>query len=162
VKPKLLVTTTGAGDLAALVHHASGRWEKEAALDLSAGMAAAQDAAQAPRWACPVNGHSDHTLDKCRDFWEAASCTERRNMLADSSCFTCLGRDQGCSNGACAIISEVPLETVCQGCAKSSRAEQPPPNVLCCGLPFHKKPPTGDIVGAMESLSRDSKLLILV
>jgi hypothetical protein len=64
--------------------------------------------------------------------------------------FTCLGRDQGCSNGTCAIISEVPLETVCQRCAKSSRAEQPPPNVLCCGLPFHKKPPTGDIVAAME------------
>ncbi len=97
-----------------------------------------------------MNGHSGHTLDKCRDFWEAASCTERRNMLAESSCFTCLGRDQGCSNGTCAIISEVPPETVCQGCAKISRVEQPPPNVLCCGLPFHKKPPTGDIVAAME------------
>ncbi len=71
-------------------------------------------------------------------------------MLADSSCFTCLGCDQGSSNGTCAIISEVPPETVCQGCAKSSRAEQPPPNVLCCGLPFHKKPPTGEIVAAME------------
>jgi hypothetical protein len=150
MKPKLSVTTTDAGDLAASVHYTSGRWEKEAAPDLSAGMAAAQDAGRAPRWACLVNGHSDHTLAKCRDFWGAASCTEHRNMLADSSCFTCLGRDQGCSNGTCAIISEVPLETVCQGCAKSSRAEQPPPNVLCCGLPFHKKPPAGDIVAAME------------
>ncbi len=102
-----------------------------------------------------MNWHSGHTLDKCRDFWEAASCTERRNMLAESSCFTCLGRDQGCSNGTCAIISEVPPETVCQGCAKSSRAEQPPPNVLCCGLPFHKKPPTGVIVAAMERFVPD-------
>jgi hypothetical protein len=118
-KPKPLVATTGAGDSVASVHHASSRWEKEAAPDVAAELAGlAQDAARGPRWACPVNGHSNHTLDKCQDFWEAASCTERRNMLANSSCFTCLGRDQGCSNGACAIINEVPLETFCQGCAK--------------------------------------------
>jgi hypothetical protein len=149
-KPSPLDTAMGAGDSATSVHHTSGHWEKATRSNLVAGLAAAQEAARAPRWACPVNGHSGHTLDKCRDFWEATSCTERGNMLADSSCFTCLGRDQGCSNGTCAIISEVPPETVCQGCAKSSRAEQPPPNVLCCGLPFHKKPPTGDIVAAME------------
>jgi hypothetical protein len=104
-----------------------------------------------PRWACPVNGHTGHTIDKCKDFWGAASCTDRRKMMTGSGCFTCLGRDQGCGNGVCAIINEVPGDTICLECAKSTKSSRVPPSIVCCGLQFHRKPMVNEVMEAMEN-----------
>jgi hypothetical protein len=79
--------------------------------------------ARGPRWACPVNGHTGHTIDQCKDFWGAGSCTDRRKMMTGSGCFTCLGRDQGCGNGMCAIVNEAPADTICQECLRTNKSE---------------------------------------
>jgi hypothetical protein len=64
-KPSSSGTAVGAGDSATAVHHTSDHWEKTTKSDSAAELATAQKAARAPRWACPVNGHSGHTLDAC-------------------------------------------------------------------------------------------------
>jgi hypothetical protein len=87
-----------------------------------------------PRWACPVNGHTGHKIDQCRDFWGAASCTDRRKMMIGSGCFTCLGCDQGCANGVCAILNEVPADAIYVECAKS-KSGRVPPSVLRIEVP---------------------------
>ncbi|MFN9910613.1 MAG: hypothetical protein ACK56F_31640, partial [bacterium] len=61
-------------------------------------------------------------------------------MLAGTGCYTCLGRDQGCGTGTCFIVKEVPKDTICQECASYTNRSGTPPNILCCGLAFHKKP----------------------
>jgi hypothetical protein len=65
-----------------------------------------------PRWSHvePVSG-----------LWGAADCVEKRMLMIDLGCYTCLGQDQGCGNGTCAIISEATRDTICQEWAKSSR-----------------------------------------
>ena len=102
-----------------------------------------------PRWACPVNGHTGHNIDQCTEFWGASS-SERRELLKGTGCFTCLGREQGCGVGGCGILSEVPADVICQECVKTLRPGRIPPNILCCGLQFHKKPLIGDIIDVMQ------------
>ncbi len=144
---------------AVLIHHVFGchKRKEPASTGLSQfapGVSPDLEATQAtmcgPRWACPVEGHDDHTLAQCQEFWEATSCMERRGMMMRSSCFMCLGRDQGCSNSSCAIIQEVPPDTVCQGCARNSRSNRPPVSIVCSRLPFHEKPPARDMIAVME------------
>ncbi|MFO0006820.1 MAG: hypothetical protein ACK559_37455, partial [bacterium] len=65
-KPNPPGTAGGTGDSATAVHHTSDHWERKAKSDSMAELAAVQKAVQASRWACPVNGHSGHTLDTCR------------------------------------------------------------------------------------------------
>ncbi len=71
--------------------------------------------------------------------------------MTGSGCFTCLGRDQGCGNGICAIINEVPGDTICLECAKSTKTGRVPPSIVCCGLQFHRKPMVNEVMVAMEN-----------
>jgi hypothetical protein len=77
--------------------------------------------------------------------------------MAGTGCFTCLGRDQGCGAGACTIVKEVPKDTICQECAGYTNRTGTPPNILCCGLPFHKKPVVKDSMEVMERWIPDFK-----
>jgi hypothetical protein len=121
------------------------------------GQISYQPKVRGPRWACPVKGHSGHTIAQCQDFWGAENCIERRRLMAGTGCFTCLGRDQGCGAGACAIVKEVPKDTTCQECAGYINRTGTPPNILCCGLPFHKKPVVKDAMEVMERWIPDFK-----
>jgi hypothetical protein len=116
-----------------------------------------QPKVRGPRWACPVKGHSGHTIAQCRDFWGAENCIEGRKLMGGTGCYTCLGRDQGCGAGACAIVKEVPKDTICQECAGYASRTGTPPNILCCGLPFHKKPVVKDVMEIMERWIPDFK-----
>jgi hypothetical protein len=77
--------------------------------------------------------------------------------MGGTGCYTCLGRDQGCGVGACAIVKEVPKDTIYQECASYASRTGTPPNILCCGLPFHKKPVVKDVVEIMERWIPDFK-----
>ncbi len=122
----------------------------EFAPNIGTGQITYQPKVRGPRWACPVKGHTDHTLAQCKEFWGAENCFERRKMLAGTGCYTCLGRDQGCGTGTCFIVKEVPKDTICQECASYTNRSGTPPNILCCGLAFHKKPVIKDVVEIME------------
>jgi hypothetical protein len=87
-------------------------------------------ATRGPRWACPVNDHAEHTLAQCVDFWGAADCVSRRRLLSQAGCVTCLGRDQGCRDGVCAITIEVPGNTVCPDCMSIAGVTTTPPPQL--------------------------------
>ncbi len=104
-----------------------------------------------------MKGHSGHTIAQCQDFWGAENCIERRKLMAGTGCYTCLGRDQGCGAGACAIVKEVPKDTICQECAGYTNRTGTPPNILCCGLTFHKKPVVKDAMEIMERWIPDFK-----
>jgi hypothetical protein len=119
--------------------------------NVGTGQISYQSKVRGLRWACPVKGHSGHTIAQCQDFWGAENYIEQRKLMAATGCFTCLGRDQGCGSGACAIVKEVPKDTICQEWAGYTNRTSTPPNILCCGLPFHKKPVVKD---AMEVLER--------
>ena len=81
-----------------------------------------------------MKGHSGHMIAQCQDFWGAENCIERRKLMAETGCYTCLGRDQGCGAGACAIVEEVPKDTICQECANFTNRTGPPlSRNLCCG-----------------------------
>ena len=108
-----------------------------------------------------MKGHSGHTIAQCRDFWGAENCIERRKLMGGTGCYTCLGRDQGCGTGTCAIVKEVPKDTICQECAGYANRNGTPPNILCCGLPFHKKPVLKDVVEIMERWIPDFKAAAL-
>ncbi len=104
--PKPPVTVVSANDPVTSVHHTSRCESDTAGVELNQPIPAtetdlgeAQAAKRGPRWASPVEGHTDHTLKRCQEFWGVTSYTERRNMMTWSGCFTCLGRDQGCSSG---------------------------------------------------------------
>jgi hypothetical protein len=97
-----------------------------------------------------VKGHSGHTIAQCQDFWGAENCIKRRRLMAGTGCYTCLGCDQGCGAGACAIFKEVPKDTICQECAGYASRTGTLLNILCCGLPFHKKPVVKDAMEVME------------
>jgi hypothetical protein len=118
--------------------------------NIGTGQISYQPKVRRPRWACPVKGHSGHTIAQCQDFWGAENCIERRKLMAETGCYTCLGRDQGCRAGACAIVKEVPKDTICQECANFTNRSGTPPNILCCGLDFHKKPVVKDAMEIME------------
>ena len=81
--------------------------------------------------------------------------------MAGTGCYTCLGRDQGCGAGTCAIVKEVPKDTICQECAGYASRTGTPPNILCCGLPFHKKHVVKDVVEIMERWIPDFKAAAL-
>ncbi len=133
----------------------------EFAPNIGTGQITYQPKVRGPRWACPVKGHSGHTIAQCRDFWGAENCLERRKLLGGTGCYTCLGRDQGCGTGTCAIAKEVPKDTICQECASYTNRSGTPPNILCCGLPFHKKPVLKDVVEIMERWIPDFKAAAL-
>jgi hypothetical protein len=118
--------------------------------NVGTGQISYQPKVRGPRWACPVKGHSGHTIAQCQDFWGAENCIERRKLMAETGCYTCLGRDQGCGAGACAIVEEVPKDTICQECANFTNRTNTPPNILCCSLVFHKKPVVKDAMEIME------------
>jgi hypothetical protein len=69
----------------------------------------------------------------------------------------CLGSDQGCGAGACAIAKEVPKDTICQECANYTNRTGTPLNILCCGLVFHKKSVVKDAMEIMERWIPDFK-----
>jgi hypothetical protein len=77
--------------------------------------------------------------------------------MAETGCYTCLGRDQGCRAGVCAIVKEVPKDTICQECANFTNRTGTPPNILCCSLVFHKKPVVKDAMEVMERWIPDFK-----
>ncbi len=104
-----------------------------------------------PRWACPVNDHAEHTLAQCVDFWGAADCVSRRRLLSQAGCVTCLGRDQGCRDGVCAITIEVPGDTVCPDCMNIAGVTTTPPTWMCCDEIGHRKPVTEDLIEVMEA-----------
>ncbi len=81
--------------------------------------------------------------------------------MAGTGCYTCLGLDQGCGTGTCVIAKEVPKDTICQECASYTNRSGTPPNILCCGLPFHKKPVVKDVVEIMERWIPDFKAAAL-
>jgi hypothetical protein len=125
--------------------------------NVGTGQISYQPKVRGPRWACPVKGHSGHTIAQCRDFWGAENCIERRKLMAETGCYTCLGRDQGCRAGVCAIVKEVPKDTICQECANFTNRTGTPPNILCCSLVFHKKPVVKDAMEVMERWIPDFK-----
>jgi hypothetical protein len=125
--------------------------------NIGIGQISYQPKVRGPRWACPVKGHSGHTIAQCQDFWGAENCIERRRLMAGTGCYTRLGRDQGCGAGACAIVKEVPKDTICQECAGYASRTGTPRNILCCGLPFHKKPVVKDAMEVMERWIPDFK-----
>jgi hypothetical protein len=104
-----------------------------------------------PRWACPVNDHAEHMLAQCVDFWGAADCVSRRQLLSQAGCVTCLGRDQGCKDGICAITIEVPGDTVCPDCMSIAGVTTTPPSWMCCDEIGHRKPVTEDLIEVMEA-----------
>ncbi len=74
--------------------------------NVGTGQISYQPKVRGPRGACPVKGHSGHTITQYQDFWGAEDCIERQKLMAETVCYTCLGRDQGCGAGACAIVKE--------------------------------------------------------
>jgi hypothetical protein len=70
--------------------------------------------------------------------------------MIGSGCFTCLGCDQGCANGVCAILNEVPAGAICVECTKS-KTGRVPLSVICCGLKCHRKPMVADVIEVMEN-----------
>jgi hypothetical protein len=85
------------------------------------------------------------------DFWGAADCVSRRRLLSQAGCVTCLGRDQGCRNGVCAITIEVPGDTVCPDCMSIAGVTTTPPSWMCCDEIGHRKPVTEDLIEVMEA-----------
>jgi hypothetical protein len=81
---------------------------------------------------------------------KAEDCIEQCKLLGGVGCYTCLGHDQGCGGGICAIVKEVSRDTICQECASYNNRTGTPPNILCCGLVFHKKPVVKDAMDIME------------
>ncbi len=106
--------------------------------NVGTGQISYQSKVRDSRWACPVKGHSGNTIAQCPAFWGAENCIERRKLMAGTGCYTCLGGDQGCGAGACAIVKEVPKDTICQECANYTNRTGTPPNILFWGLVFHK------------------------
>ncbi len=51
----------------------------------------------------------------------------------------------------------MPKDTICQECANSTNRTGTPPNILCCGLVFHKKPVVKDAMEIMERRIPDFK-----
>ena len=49
----------------------------EFAPNVGTGQITYQPKVRGPRWACPVKGHSGHTIAQCSDFWGAENCLER-------------------------------------------------------------------------------------
>jgi hypothetical protein len=129
--------------------------------NVGTGQISYQPKVRSLRWACPVKGHSGHTIAQCQDFWGAENCIERRKLMAGTGCYTFLGCDQGGCAGACAIIKEVPKDTICQECAGYTNRTGTPPNILCCGLAFHKKPVVKEAMEIMERWIPDFKVSAL-
>ncbi len=44
--------------------------------NIGTGQITYQPKVRGPRWACPVKGHSGHSIAQCRDFWGAKNCLE--------------------------------------------------------------------------------------
>jgi hypothetical protein len=107
-----------------------------------------RDSAKKPRWACPLKGHGDHTLQSCPEFWVMRTNRERRERIRGAACFCCLGKNQGCARGVCANLSEIPEELVCKGCA--TLHSRSPSNVLVCTAESHKKPSGQSIAGLIR------------
>ncbi len=85
------------------------------------------------------------------DFWGAADCIARRRLLSQAGCITCLGQDQGCRDGVCAITIEVPSDTVCPDCMNIAGVTTTPPSWMCCDKIGHRKPVTEDLIEVMEA-----------
>ncbi len=51
----------------------------------------------------------------------------------------------------CAIVNEVPGDTICQECLRTNKSGRVPPSIICCGLKFHRKPVVADVMEAMEN-----------
>jgi hypothetical protein len=51
----------------------------------------------------------------------------------------------------CAIVNEVPADTICQECLRTNKSGRVPPSIICCGLKFHRKPVVADVMEAMEN-----------
>jgi hypothetical protein len=48
------------------------------------------------------------------------------------------------------MLRFVAVPTICQECANFTNLTGTPPNILCCGLVFHKKPVVKDAMEIME------------
>ncbi len=144
-----------------VVNAGKSKPEYQFAPNVGTGQISYQPKVRGPRWACPVKGHSGHSIAQCQDFWGVENCIERRKLMAETGCYTCLGRDQGCRAGACTIVKEVLKDTICQECANYTNRTGAPPNILCCGLVFHKKPVVKDAMEIMERWIPDFKALAL-
>ncbi len=104
-----------------------------------------------PRWACPVQGHTGHDLADCLEFWGARDCAARRKMIFRSGCPSCLGKDQGCQDGRCDIIYQLPPDVMCGSCVKSCLPGKSPLNKMACDIVWHKKLPANVVTNVMES-----------
>jgi hypothetical protein len=104
-----------------------------------------------PRWACPVQGHTGHDLADCLEFWGAWDCAARRKMIFRSGCPSCLGKDQGCQDGRCDIIYQLPPDVMCGSCVKSCLPGKSPLNKMTCDIVWHKKLPANVVTDVMES-----------
>jgi hypothetical protein len=104
-----------------------------------------------PRWACPVKGHTGHDLAGCQEFWGAQGCAKRRQLIFGSGCSSCLGKDQGCQDGRCDIIYQLPPDVMCEGCVKSCLPGKSPSNKMTCDITWHRRSPDDVIVNAMEA-----------
>jgi hypothetical protein len=51
----------------------------------------------------------------------------------------------------CAIVNEVPADTICQECLRTNKSGRVPPSIILCGLKFHRKPVVADVMEAMEN-----------
>jgi hypothetical protein len=107
-----------------------------------------RDSAKNSRWACPLRGHDDHTLQSCPRFWVMKTNRERRERIRGAACFCCLGKNQGCARGICANLSEIPVELVCKECA--TLHSRSPNNVLVCTAESHRKPSGQSIAGLIR------------
>ena len=104
-----------------------------------------------PRWACPVEGHTGHDLADCQEFWGAKNGAARRKMIFRSGCPSCLGKNQGCQDGRCDIIYQLPPDVVCEDCVKSCLPGKSPSNKMTCDITWHKRLPANIVSNAMEA-----------
>jgi hypothetical protein len=104
-----------------------------------------------PRWACPVRGHTGHDLADCQEFWSAQDGASRRRMIFGSGCPSCLGKDQGCRDGRCDIIYQLPTDVVCGSCVKSCPPGKSPSNKMTCDVTWHRNPPVNVLANVMEA-----------
>ena len=72
-------------------------------------------------------------------------------MIFGSGCPSCLGKDQGCQDGRCDIIYQLPPDVMCGGCVKSCPPGKSPSNKMTCDIVWHRKPPVDIIANAMEA-----------
>jgi hypothetical protein len=103
------------------------------------------------RWECPLEGHEDHNIQECDEFF-GLSPNERRDRMRFTGCYVCLGRGGGCRNGICKRLGDIPTGLICRRCAEAGKLKgRSGCNVACCQRHVNEHPAQAALVKDFEA-----------